>query len=167
MPLASGSQLCLHHCIDRELLHYCYQEGGVLQHQTGPLHSTVTCGDGSHRRRLERLPLLPHHLQDSPTDQPPKAHWVLMTPFHLLMGNVALPTLLNVPPGHPPPDMNLPYQSLTLLPTWHLGPHPDPNDSTPPTAMLYPHLDQKPPPEWPLRSHPTQSKGMRCPFTKF
>ena len=97
---------------------------------------------------------------------PPEAHGVLMTPFHLLMGNVPLANLLNVPPRYPPLDMNLPYWSLTLLPPWHPGPCPDPNGNTPPPAGLYPHLTENVLPEGSLRYHPTQSKEMRYLFTK-
>ena len=69
---------------------------------------------------------------------PPEAHGVLMTPFYLFMGNV---TLLNIPPGYPPPNMTLPYQSLTPLPPWHPGLLLDPNSDTLPPARLYPCLD--------------------------
>ena len=64
----------------------------MLQCQTGPLHSTVTC-QGSHRRGGERLPLgQPYGLALPKT-------WVLVTPFHLLLGNAPLSTLLNIPPS--------------------------------------------------------------------
>ena len=63
-------------------------------------------------------------------------------------------------------DMHLPHQLLILLPLWHLGPQPYPNSNTPPLAGLYPHLNQKPPQEWLLRSHPTQREGMKCLFAK-
>ena len=86
---------------------------------------------------------------------PPEACGVLMTPFHLLMGNVPLATLLNIPPGYPPLNTNLPYWSLTLLPPWHLGSHSDPNGDTPPLAWLYLHLSWKALLERSLRNHPT------------
>ena len=79
-----------------------------------------------------------------PVGQPYRheAHGALMTSFHLLMGNVPLPTLLNVPSRHPPPDTNLPYQSLTLLPQWHLGPCPNSNGNTLPShAVSLPSLE--------------------------
>ena len=83
--------------------------------------------------------------------------------FHLLMGNMPLPTLLNVPPRYPPwicPTSHslycphgiwalAPIQMATPLPSW---------------AVSLPGLEATL--EWPLRSHPTWSKGMRCPFTK-
>ena len=97
---------------------------------------------------------------------PPKANGVLMIPFHLLMGNAPLATLLYVPPRYPPLNTYLPYQSLTLLPLWHLGPHLDPNTDTPPLARLFPHLNWKALLKGSLRNHPTQSEGMRFFFTK-
>ena len=86
---------------------------------------------------------------------PLKGHGVLVTPFHLLLGNVPLSTLLNVPPQYLPLDRNLPHLLLILLPPWHLGPQPYLSSDTPPLARLFPHLNWKPPQEWPPRSHPT------------
>ena len=97
---------------------------------------------------------------------PPEAHGVLMTLFHLIMGNVPLATLLNIPPWYPPLDTTLPYWSLTLLPLWYPGPCPDPNDDTLPPAGLYPHLNQKALPERSLMNHHTWSERMRCLFTE-
>ena len=42
------------------------------------------------------------------------------------------------PPGILHLNMNLPYQSLTLLPPWHLSPCPDPNGDIPPLAGRIP-----------------------------
>ena len=61
---------------------------------------------------------------------PPKDHGVLMTPFHLLLGNVPLSTLLNISPQYLLLDMNLPHWLLILLPPWHLGLQPYPNGDT-------------------------------------
>ena len=33
---------------------------------------------------------------------PPKAHEIMVTPFHLLLGNAAMSTLLSIPWGYPP-----------------------------------------------------------------
>ena len=165
-------KLCLHHSRGRELLLCSYQEGGVPWCQTGLLHSTVTCWghaaswDGSHRRLGERSPLLPHHLWGSPMGQPPQSPWVLVTPFHLLLGNAPLSTLLNIPPQYLPLDRNLPYWFLILLPLWHLGLQPYPNGNTHPPAGMYPHPNWKPPQEWALRNHPTWRERMKCLFTE-
>ena len=75
----------------------------------------------------------------------PKNHGVLVTPFHLLSGNVHLSTLLNIPPQYLPLDINLSHKFLILLPPWHLDPWPHPNGDTPLPARLYPLLNWKPP----------------------
>ena len=122
-------------------------------------------GDRSHRRRGERLPLLPCHLWNSLTGLSPRSLWGTDGSLHLLIGNMPLATLLNIPPRYPPLDMNLPYRSLTLLPPWHLGPQQDPNGDTLPLTRLYPHLYWKALLEGSLKNCPTWSKGMRCLFT--
>ena len=142
------------------MLLYGYQEGGVLLCQTGQLHPTIPCqghvmsGDRSHRRGGERLPLLPCCLGNSLTGLPPRSPWGTDGPLHLLMGNVPLATLPNIPPRYSPLNTNLPYQSLTLLPLWHPGSCPDPNGNTLPLTGLYPCLDWKVLLEGSLKNHP-------------
>ena len=135
--------MCFHHCRGREQLLYGYQEGRVLQCHTGPLHSADTCWghaaswDGSHWRGGERSPLLPLCMQCSPMGQHPKDHGVLVTPFHLLLGNMPLSPLLNIPPSifcltQTCPTSSsycphgtwalIPIQMVTLLPSWTVSP---------------------------------------------
>ena len=78
-----------------------------------------------------------------------------------------LSTLLNIPLQYLPLDMHLPHSAPHPTAPMAPGPlalskwqHPSP-------ARLYPHLNQKPPQEWPLRSHPTQREGRKCLFTKY
>ena len=47
---------------------------------------------------------------------PPEAHGIMVTPFHLLLGNALTSTLLSIPPGHPPFNRNLPCRFLLPLP---------------------------------------------------
>ena len=82
-----------------------------------------------------------------------------MVPLHLLMGIVPLATLPNICPRYPPLNMNQPYQSLTLLPLWHPGTHPDPNGDTLPPTRLYPHLNWKVLLEGSLKNPPLEAKG--------
>ena len=92
----------------------------------------------------------------------PKDSGVLVTPFHLLLGNMALSTLLNISPWY----LLLPTTSSSYCPhsTWAPGPI---QMVTPlPPARQYPHLNWKLPQEWPLRSHSTQREGMKHLFTK-
>ena len=85
---------------------------------------------------------------------PPEDHGVLVTPFHLLLGNVPLSTLLNI---HSP-------ISSTQHKSAPLAPHPTaPMAPGPPVPSKWQHhfpswtvshFKWKPPQEWPLRSHP-------------
>ena len=120
---------------------------------------------GSHRRGGERLPLLPHCLQGSPSGQPPQRLWGFGDPLHLLLGNVPLSTLLNIPPVSSTQHESAPQ---TPHPTAPMAPGPSApsKQQHPSPARLYPHLNWKPPQEWPLRSHPTQREGMKHLFTK-
>ena len=66
----------------------------------------------------------------------PKDCGVLVTHFHLLLGNASAHSI-----KHPPYlllNTNLPHWLLILLPPWHLGHQPCPNVNTPPPTRLYP-----------------------------
>ena len=47
---------------------------------------------------------------------PPEAHGIMTTPFHLLLGNAPMSTLLSIPPGVSPFNRNLPHRLLLPLP---------------------------------------------------
>ena len=47
---------------------------------------------------------------------PPKAHGIIVTPFHLLLGNAPMSTLLSIPPGVSPFNRNLLHRILLPLP---------------------------------------------------
>ena len=47
---------------------------------------------------------------------PPKACGIMVTPFHLLLGNAPMSTLLSIPPGVSPFNRNLPHRLLLPLP---------------------------------------------------
>ena len=74
----------------------------------------------------------------------PKDCGVLVTPFHVLLGNAPLSTLLNIHPQYLLPNTSLPHWLLILLPPWHLGTWPHPNSDNPPPARLYCQINQKP-----------------------
>ena len=84
---------------------------------------------------------------------PPEAHGVLIGPLQLLMGNMPLATLLNIPPRYLLLERNLPSWSPIQPPPWHPGPPPGPNDDTLPLAMWCPCLNQETRLQGHLKSH--------------
>ena len=74
---------------------------------------------------------------------PLEAHGVPIGPLQLLMGNVPLATLLNIPPRYLPLKMNPLSWPPIQLPPGHPGPLPGPNGDTLPPIMRCPHLDQE------------------------
>ena len=94
-----------------------------------------------------------------------KDHRVLVTPFHLLLGNAPLSTLLIIHPQYLLPNMSLPHCLLILLHPWHLSPLPHLNSDTPPQSDCIPTSIGSHPKSCP-KEHPTQREGMKCLFTK-
>ena len=47
---------------------------------------------------------------------PPKGHGIMVTPYHLLLGNAPTSTLLRIPWGYPLLNKNLPHRLLLSLP---------------------------------------------------
>ena len=93
---------------------------------------------------------------------PPQAWGIMVTPFHLLLRNAPMSTLLSIPPGassfqqEPAPQTPL---SSTLV-----GPRPSPqskrwHDS--PTRWSH-HSHLRPPPKQLLKSLPIQSRRRKC-----
>ena len=93
---------------------------------------------------------------------PMEAHGVLMGPLHLLMGNMPLATLLNIPPLVPPLGKNLPSWFPLIQLQWHLGPPQGPNDGTLCLTRQCPHHSQEMKLWGFLKSHPTLDRKMRC-----
>ena len=61
---------------------------------------------------------------------PPEDCDIIVTPYHLLLGNAPTSTLLSIPPGYPLLNGNLPHRLLLSLPQQPLDPHPGPNSGT-------------------------------------
>ena len=78
---------------------------------------------------------------------PPKGCGIMVTPYHLLLGNAPTSTLLSIPPGYPLLNGSLPCGLLPPLPQQPLDPCASPNGDT--TCLTgwgpLPHL--RPPPK--------------------
>ena len=87
----------------------------------------------------------------------PKDCGVLVTPFHLLLGNTPLSTLLNIPPSifHSKQICPTSFSSFCPHGTWALSPIQ--------MATPLPQPDCIPSS---IGSHPTHREGMRCLFTE-
>ena len=123
-------------------------------------------GDGSHRRGGERLPVLPCCLWSSPTGQPSRSPWGADDPLPSAHGECAFGYSTKCPPWVSS------TQHESTLPVPH-STTPMAPGSLPGSKWQYPspnwgvsHLNRKALPEGCQRNHPTQSKGMRCLFTK-
>ena len=94
---------------------------------------------------------------------PSEVHGVMVTPFHLLLGNATVSTLLSIPPGVSPLNRNLPCRLLLPLHQWDLGPCLSPSSDTTHLTRwgLCPHL--RPPPKQPLRNPHFKAEGGNAP----
>ena len=93
---------------------------------------------------------------------PPKSHGIMVTPYHLLLGNAPMSTLLSIPQGYPLLNGNLPYGLLLPLPQQPLDPCPGPNGSITHLTRWVPLPHLRLLPKQPLRSHPIPSRRRNC-----
>ena len=114
-------------------------------------------------RRGKTAPLLSTGQPFGPAT--PKDLGVLVTPFHLLLGNAPIHSIKHSP-QYLPLNTNLSHRLLIPLPMWHLDPWPHPNGNTPPPARPHPLLNWKPPQEWPPEEPPHSKRRDEMPLHK-
>ena len=120
----------LHLCLSRgrELLLNSHQEGRVQQ--ALPKHCSIQQSHAQKTSSIQRKrPLRRGEGTASPflttcstalRASPPETHGIMVTPFHLLLGNAPMSTLLSIPPGGIPFwSRNLPCSLLLPLPQQH------------------------------------------------
>ena len=97
---------------------------------------------------------------------PPKGHGIMITPYHLLLGNAPTSTLLIIPLGVSPPEWeSAPWTPPSTAPA-ATGPSPPSKWQHHSPDWVGPSSPSEAPPKQPPRSHPIPSRRRKCPSTR-